>query len=315
MFASPATAHDLDHNSKIQLAQNRLNGPAPYDANLSRDRVDHEREFHLGTIKTKPSNADAAKNTGPQKTKKRRRVAKTPDELLAQARKALDTQRLKRARRRLELLVARFPDSPQADAARTHLARIYARKKPLSTDTTTGTLGTRKSVALDSQGPAARAHAQLAARAAIVIDETKPIPPVNTTMSRRLSFAVGDRVFFAPNSDILGEKARHVLRDQSRWLKLRKSYFVLVTGHADDPGNLQLNMDLSVRRAKAVREYLIKAGIPAHRIGVRALGRKQQVASCAEPICSAQNRRTVTLILQSPPVKINANTMSQSQTR
>ena len=51
-------------------------------------------------------------------------------------------------------------------------------------------------------------------------------------------------------------------------------------------------MGLSQRRANAVRDWLIKCGIPASRLAARGFGETNPVASNATAEGRAQNRRT-----------------------
>jgi outer membrane protein OmpA-like peptidoglycan-associated protein len=54
---------------------------------------------------------------------------------------------------------------------------------------------------------------------------------------------------------------------------------VEVAGHTCNIGTDSYNMDLSRRRAEAVRHYLISKGVSADRLTVRGYGESQPVAS------------------------------------
>ncbi len=72
---------------------------------------------------------------------------------------------------------------------------------------------------------------------------------------------------------------------------------ILVTGHADRLGPVAYNLDLSRRRAEAVRDYLVAKGLDARRIRIVAKGEREPVVHCkggARPAliaCLAPNRR------------------------
>ena len=72
---------------------------------------------------------------------------------------------------------------------------------------------------------------------------------------------------------------------------------VEVAGHTDSMGSDKYNMGLSLRRAEAVRNYLVDKGIPAERLTVKAYGESQPVADNATEEGRFQNRR-VELIKQ-----------------
>lgn len=66
---------------------------------------------------------------------------------------------------------------------------------------------------------------------------------------------------------------------------------VEVAGHTDSIGSDEYNMGLSVRRADAVRSYLIDKGIAADRLIVKGYGESQPVADNSTDAGRAQNRR------------------------
>jgi outer membrane protein OmpA-like peptidoglycan-associated protein len=111
---------------------------------------------------------------------------------------------------------------------------------------------------------------------------------------------VGDRVFFSDASAELGSRGRVALEAQAVWLARNPQLSVVVEGHADDAGDIARNMEVSQRRADAVRRRLIQMGVAPERVRIVAYGRERPIADCAEAACAAQNRRAVTVI--GPPV-------------
>ncbi len=63
---------------------------------------------------------------------------------------------------------------------------------------------------------------------------------------------------------------------------------VRVTGHTDRLGSASYNQDLSVRRANAVRDYLISAGIPASKVTARGAGESEPITPVGQ--CSGTTR-------------------------
>jgi OOP family OmpA-OmpF porin len=82
--------------------------------------------------------------------------------------------------------------------------------------------------------------------------------------------------------------------------------FVLVTGHTDRIGARDYNINLSQRRADAVKNYLVSAGIPAARITTRGVNSDEPVtrpedcrntgSAQAQIACLAPDRRVVVLV-------------------
>ena len=66
---------------------------------------------------------------------------------------------------------------------------------------------------------------------------------------------------------------------------------VEVAGHTDSVGTEEYNMGLSLRRAEAVRQYLVGKGIAADRLIVRGYGESRPVADNATAEGRFQNRR------------------------
>ena len=83
-----------------------------------------------------------------------------------------------------------------------------------------------------------------------------------------------------------------ILEEACKTLKAEPSIEVSCDGHTDSIGTEEYNMALSKRRANAVRDWLIKCGIPASRLTARGFGKSKPVASNATAEGRAQNRRT-----------------------
>ena len=86
--------------------------------------------------------------------------------------------------------------------------------------------------------------------------------------------------------------AQPILEEACKALKAEPSIDVACDGYTDSIGSDQYNMGLSNRRASAVRDWLIKCGIPASRLTARGFGKTKPVASNETAEGRAQNRRT-----------------------
>jgi outer membrane protein OmpA-like peptidoglycan-associated protein len=68
-------------------------------------------------------------------------------------------------------------------------------------------------------------------------------------------------------------------------------YTVSVNGHTDDVGTDEYNQKLSERRAQAVRDYLVKAGLSPDILSVTGHGKKQPLVPGTSEAARAKNRR------------------------
>ena len=106
---------------------------------------------------------------------------------------------------------------------------------------------------------------------------------------------VGDRVFFGFDKSDLTSEAQATLNRQAAWLKKSSALKVVVEGHADERGTREYNLALGERRATAVKNYLVAAGIPAGRISTISYGKERPIALGSDEASWAKNRRAVTI--------------------
>jgi peptidoglycan-associated lipoprotein len=109
-----------------------------------------------------------------------------------------------------------------------------------------------------------------------------------------LAAAVVDTVHFATDKSYLTDDAKDILWRQSQWLLQNQDVDVVVDGHADRRASDSYNYRLGMRRAEAVRDYLVKAGVDDARISVVSSGEGDPVADGADTVSLSLNRRAVT---------------------
>ena len=74
-------------------------------------------------------------------------------------------------------------------------------------------------------------------------------------------------------------------------LATSQDYTVSVNGHTDDVGTEEYNQKLSERRAEAVRDYLVKAGLPPGILSVTGHGKSRPLVPSTSEQARAKNRR------------------------
>jgi OOP family OmpA-OmpF porin len=80
-------------------------------------------------------------------------------------------------------------------------------------------------------------------------------------------------------------------------MKWKEEQKIEIAGHTDNVGKDADNLKLSLQRAEAVRNYLIKKGIKADRITAKGYGATQPVADNGTDAGRQKNRRTEVVLL------------------
>jgi outer membrane protein OmpA-like peptidoglycan-associated protein len=98
-------------------------------------------------------------------------------------------------------------------------------------------------------------------------------------------------VFFDWDKSTLSPEAEAILRDAAGAAGTLKSIRIDATGHADRSGSTDYNLKLSQRRAVAVRDELVRLGIPVGEIAIFAKGETDPLIPTPDGVREPQNRR------------------------
>lgn len=98
-------------------------------------------------------------------------------------------------------------------------------------------------------------------------------------------------VQFESGSANLTPAGKTVLDDMARAIKKLDDPFINIVGNTDDVGKRMTNIELSLDRASAVKDYLVAEGIPANKLSVSGMGPDNPVASNDTEAGRALNRR------------------------
>lgn len=116
----------------------------------------------------------------------------------------------------------------------------------------------------------------------------KPVAPPAPT-SEKVTFAAD--AFFDFDKAVLKPEAKAKLNDMASKLKGINLEVVIAVGHTDSVGSDAYNQKLSIKRAEAVKAYLVSSGIEASRVYTEGKGKKQPVADNKTAEGRAKNRR------------------------
>ncbi len=144
---------------------------------------------------------------------------------------------------------------------------------------------------IDSEKRTADALAALAAITAVKEEE------------RGLVVTLSGSILFRSAKSALLSSAQVKLDQVAKALLAVRARNLIVEGHTDSQGSESYNQGLSLRRAEAVRDYLVQRGYPADRIQAHGKGEGSPIADNASPEGRANNRRVEIVIereLQKP---------------
>ena len=115
--------------------------------------------------------------------------------------------------------------------------------------------------------------------------EAKPKP-----VAEKVTFAAD--VLFDFDKSVIKPEGKSKLDDLATKVRGVNLEVVIAIGHADSIGSDEYNQRLSVRRAEAVKAYMVSRGVEPNRVYTEGKGEKQPVASNRTSDGRAKNRRT-----------------------
>ena len=104
-------------------------------------------------------------------------------------------------------------------------------------------------------------------------------------------------VFFDWDSTRLSDASMNVIQQAADAFKTKQGARITATGHTDTSGSEAYNMALSLRRANAVKDALVREGVPATAITVIGRGEQGLLVPTGDGVREPQNRR-VEIVVQ-----------------
>lgn len=130
-----------------------------------------------------------------------------------------------------------------------------------------------------------------------------PPPPIKAAEQKIIERAFKS-LEFATGKDIIVAKSLPSLNELAKLLVTHKKDWTLkLSGHTDNQGNADKNMELSEKRANAVKRYLVKKGAAADGIITEWFGQTVPIDSNDTPAGRQKNRRVEMKILFKETVK------------
>ncbi len=117
----------------------------------------------------------------------------------------------------------------------------------------------------------------------------KAAAPVAAAAASKVTYAAD--AFFDFDKAVVKPAGKAKLDDLVSKIKGINLEVIIAVGHTDSVGSDAYNQKLSVRRAEAVKAYLVSKGIEKNRVYTEGKGEKQPVASNKTKEGRAKNRR------------------------
>lgn len=125
--------------------------------------------------------------------------------------------------------------------------------------------------------------------------KVEPSPPkvedLALCRSDLMKLAAANPVHFARGSSTIDPSAVKALESLARAIMACPGVHIAVEGHTDIEGNEAYNHRLSRKRAEAVADLLIRAGVPADEVRKAGFGTSRPVAPNTSRLNRAKNRR------------------------
>lgn len=116
-----------------------------------------------------------------------------------------------------------------------------------------------------------------------------PVAAAPVPTAEKVTFAAD--AFFDFDKATLKPDGKAKLDDLASKLNGLNLEVIIAVGHTDSVGSDAYNQKLSIRRAEAVKGYLVNKGVDAKRVYTEGKGEKQPVATNKTAAGRAQNRR------------------------
>jgi peptidoglycan-associated lipoprotein len=108
---------------------------------------------------------------------------------------------------------------------------------------------------------------------------------------RRITAILEQMVFFDYDESTIRVDAQEALAAKVPLMRASPAIRIRIEGHADERGSVEYNLALGMRRANAVRDYLVGFGLDASRFEIFSYGEDRPMVQGSSESAWSQNRR------------------------
>jgi outer membrane protein OmpA-like peptidoglycan-associated protein len=128
----------------------------------------------------------------------------------------------------------------------------------------------------------------------------KPVEPKEEPAKVEEPLMVRARIHFDFNKANIKKEYIPLLKEVAKVLRENPNINLRIEGYTDDIGTEAYNQKLALKRAMAVKDFLVKEGIKPERIQVVGFGKGKYIAENTTPIGRLTNRRAEFIVIQVP---------------
>ena len=128
----------------------------------------------------------------------------------------------------------------------------------------------------------------------------KPVEPKEEPAKVEEPLMVRARMHFDFNKANIKKEYIPLLKEVAKVLRENPNINLRIEGYTDDIGTKAYNQKLALKRAMAVKDFLVKEGIKPERIQVVGFGKEKYIAENTTPIGRLTNRRAEFIVIQVP---------------
>lgn len=125
------------------------------------------------------------------------------------------------------------------------------------------------------------------------LNQTKSQPTQQEVVLRDSNNQLTSLTLFVPylfRDYTLDENSKNILKGYAKELRGERNA-VTVIGHTDTKGRRAYNQELSLKRARLVKDFLIEYGVAAERITIEGRGEDEPIADSSNPDAALLNKR------------------------
>ncbi len=141
---------------------------------------------------------------------------------------------------------------------------------------------------LYAKGPGGRESAS--SRVTVTVPAPPPAAPSGPSEDELFARNVKDIYFDFDKADVRSDQQNVIERD-ALFLRHHSEVSFTVEGHCDERGSIEYNLALGAKRANAVKDMLVAAGVNSENVKTMSYGKEKPVCDEHDESCWQQNRR------------------------